>query len=304
MSSERAAASPTEAEFLARVGKLRPELHRYCARLTGSSIDGEDVVQDALTKAFVAIGTLDALPSLRPWLFRIAHNRALDLIRSRSIRAVEPLEAAADTIDEQALDPLEALMRKEAINTAVSYFVELPTNQRSAVILKDVLGQSLEEIASLLDTSIDAVKGHLARGRAKLREINAREPSPVVERATSAAVARYVSLFNARDWDGLRSLLARDVKLHQSTHPVRHGADDVGMFFSIYARSEAVHLEPAWLDGREVIAVFEHGAGTPPSHVMWLDWRDGRISFIRDYRYVSYVIEGADLRLSLSASGV
>ena len=64
-------------------------------------------------------------------------------------------------------------MRQEAVRTAVSRFVELPTTQRSAVILKDVLDHSLAEIAALLDLSIDAVKAHLARGRANLREINA-----------------------------------------------------------------------------------------------------------------------------------
>jgi RNA polymerase sigma-70 factor (ECF subfamily) len=160
-------------ELLALAGELRPDLHRYCARLMGSVIDGEDVVQDTLIRAFVALQDLEEEPPLRPWLFRIAHNRALDLLRRREVRMAEPIDAAADVADSAQPDPLEMLMRKEAVKTAVSRFVELPTLQRSVVILKDVLDESLIEIAALLDLTVDAVKGHLARGRAHLRKINA-----------------------------------------------------------------------------------------------------------------------------------
>jgi RNA polymerase sigma factor (sigma-70 family) len=122
-------------EFLALAGELRPDLHRYCARLMGSVIDGEDVVQDTLIRAFVAFQDLEEAPPLRPWLFRIAHNRALDLLRSREVRMAEPIDAAADVADSAQPDPLETLMRKEAVKTAVSRFVELPSLQRRVVIL-------------------------------------------------------------------------------------------------------------------------------------------------------------------------
>ena len=188
-------------------------------------------------------------------------------------------------------------MRLEAVKTAVSRFAELPILQRSVVILKDVLDESLTEIAALLDLTVDAVKGHLARGRARLRGINAQGgPLPDV-RPASAAAARYVALFNQRDWDGLRSLLADDVKLSQSSHSLRVGRAEVGLFFTIYAQSDDVWLAPAWLEGREVIAVFEDRADAKPSYMMWLEWRDGRISFIRDYRYVRYVVADAELAL-------
>ncbi len=194
-------------------------------------------------------------------------------------------------------------MREEAVRTAVSRFVELPTIQRSVVILKDVLDHSLEDIAELLDTTVNAVKAHLARGRARLKEINATAPQQAVKRAPSAEVARYVALFNQRDWDGLRALLADDVMLRQSSHPLRTGVADVGMFFGIYSRSETVHLVPGWLEGREVIAVFEGTPGPKPSYVMWLEWRDGRIAFIRDYKYVRYVVESAELVLAQEPPG-
>jgi RNA polymerase sigma factor (sigma-70 family) len=273
-------------------------LHRYCARLMGSVIDGEDVVQDTFARAFLALDELDEAPPLRPWLFRIAHNRALDLLRSRAIRAAEPIEAAHDVADQATPDPVEMLMRQEAVKTAVSCFTELPILQRSVVIMKDVLDEPLAEIGALLDLTVDAVKGHLARGRARLREVHARDDRIPDARPASAAVARYVALFNRQDWAGLRALLADDVKLNQATHPLRIGRADVGMFFSIYARIDGVWLAPAWLDDREVIAVFESRDDPKPSYLMWLEWRNGQISLIRDYRYVRYVAAEADLVLA------
>jgi len=287
-----------QAELLAEAGELRPELHRYCARLMGSVIDGEDVVQDTLARALVALQDMEEMPPLRPWLFRIAHNRALDLLRGRAVRMTEPIEAASDVADQANADPVEMLMRQEAVKTAVSRFVELPTIQRSVVILKDVLDQSLIEIAALLDLTVDAVKGHLARGRTRLREINAQAGPPLDARPASAAVARYVALFNQQDWDGLRALLADDVKLNQSTYPVRVGSAEVGRFFTIYAKFDGLWFAPAWLEGREVIAVFQDRADPKPSYFMWLEWRDDRISFIHDYRYVRYIAADAELALA------
>jgi hypothetical protein len=73
---------------------------------------------------------------------------------------------------------------------------------------------------------------------------------------------------------------------------------DVGLFFTLYAKIDGVSLAPAWLEGREVIAVFEDRADPKPSYIMWLEWRDGRISFIHDYRYVRYVTADAELTLA------
>lgn len=291
------------AQLLALADGLRPELHRYCARLMGSVIDGEDVVQDTFVRAYQALGELDAATPLRPWLFRIAHNRALDLLRGRAVRAVEPMEAAAHVADPAHPDPQELLMRQQAVTAAVARFAELPLVQRSVVILKDVLDESLVDIGALLDLTVDAVKSQLARGRVRLRAIHARAEPPVAVPPASAAVALYVALFNQRDWDGLRALLADDVRLQQSAHPLRVGAADVGMFFSIYARSGAVWLAPAWLEGREVVAVFEQRGDARPGYFMWLEWRGGRIRFIRDYRHLPYVGADAEMVLAPGAGG-
>jgi RNA polymerase sigma-70 factor (ECF subfamily) len=264
----------------------------------GSVIEGEDVVQDTFTRAYVALDELQEVPPLRAWLFKIAHNRAIDLLRGRAIRAAEPIEAARKIVDPGSPDPEEILMRREVVETAVSRFAELSIVQRSVVILKDVLDQSLEEIAALLDLTVNAVKAHLARGRARLEAINAQTPVRSAPRPPSPALARYIALFNRRDFDGLRAMLADDVRLIQSAYPQRTGVADVGMFFGIYSRSAPVRLAPAWLDGREVIAVYEDPQGVKPSYLMWLEWTADRISFIRDYRHVRYVIDDADLLLA------
>jgi RNA polymerase sigma-70 factor (ECF subfamily) len=235
---------------------------------------------------------------MRAWLFRIAHNRALDLLRSRASRPTASLDAAAEISDAAMPDPLEALVRQEMVETAIVRFVELPTVQRSVIILKDVLGHPLGEIAALLEITVNAVKAHLARARARLKAINAEAPPPSLKRPPSSEVARYVALFNSHDWDALRAMLADDVRLSQSMRPLRVGAAEVGQFFTFYAKYEPVHLIPAWLEGREVIAVFESGSGSKPSYFMWLEWREGRIAFIRDYRYVRYVAESAALVLA------
>jgi len=287
-----------QARLVALAAEVRPQLHRYCARLMGSVIDGEDVVQDTLLRALVALQDLDDLPPLRPWLFRVAHNRALDILRGRAVRETEPLDDSPDVADTDRLDPLETLVRQETVRTAVSRFVQLPVPQRSVVVLKDVLDESLADIAALLDVSVDAVKAHLARGRARLREVNALAAPLVAAQPPSAAVARYVRLFNEHNWDALRALLADDVKLSQSAHPLRVGRADIGMFFTIYAQSPEVRLAPAWLEGQEVVAVFDSHEPTRPSYLMWLQWDGDQIGFIRDYRYVRYVVADAELVLA------
>jgi RNA polymerase sigma-70 factor (ECF subfamily) len=294
-------------ELLALAEALRPELHRYCARLMGSVIDGEDVVQDTLVKALVALQDMEDTPPFRQWLFRIAHNRGIDLLRGRAIRSAAAIEpgpvfsqddSMAQPDHPESHDPAELLMRQETIDTAVTRFAKLPVVQRSVVILKDVLDESLLEISALLDLSVDSVKAHLSRGRALLRELNAPSVPTASAPPPSPAVARYVALFNQRNWDGLRALLADDVKLIQSSHAPRVGSVQVGSFFTTYARFDGLSLAPAWLEGREVIAVFENRAAPTPSYMMWLEWRDGQITFIRDYRYVRYAMTDAELVLA------
>ncbi|MBB3656739.1 RNA polymerase sigma-70 factor (ECF subfamily) [Rhizobium sp. BK650] len=276
---------------------LRPELHRYASRLVGSVIDGEDVIQDAFARVFARAEPIPPGTPLRPWLFRVVHNRAVDALRQRSTRRAEPLETAFDLADISAIGPEDALIRQDTVRVALSHFAELPVPQRSAVILKDVLGESLADIAALLDLSVDAVKAHLSRGRARLRTVS--DVRSEVAPPPSPEALNFAALFNARDWDALRRLLADDVRLRQARRPEIAGAADVGRFFTYYAEYPQVRLEPAWLEGREILLVSAEPSNGP-SYFMLIEWRDQKISLIRDHRYATYVIDGAEVRPAAS----
>jgi RNA polymerase sigma-70 factor (ECF subfamily) len=313
-------------EFLALVADLRPELHRYCARMVGSIADGEDIVQETLARAYYALPefpmgrspnapgrspsaseamdgrerppeAMDSqegpkFPPLRPLLFRIAHNRALDYLRRYEHRMGQSLESAPDMATDDAADPEDALAREHALRTAVSRFVELAPAQRSCVILKDVLGHSLEEIATLLELSVPAVKAALHRGRVRLRDELA-NVAEVTARAASPVVARYAELFNARDWDGVRAMLADDVRLDLVQRSQRAGRRDVGVYFTNYDQVTDWRLRPAWLDGVEVLAVYRKPGDERPGYFIELTTIDGGIAVIRDFRYVPYIAREA-----------
>ena len=220
-------------------------------------------------------------------------------MRSRTIRAAEPIEAAYEVADPESPDPVEALMRREAVETAVSRFVELPTVQRSVVILKDVLDQSLEEIAALLDLTVNAVKAHLARGRARLKAINAVAPAETAPRPPSPRSPAMSPCSTGATGRACAPCWPTTCGWSSRRYPLRSGRAEVGMFFGFYSREPPARVAPAWLDGREVIAVWEDSSAVKPSYFMWLEWTEGRISFIRDYRHVPYVADDAELVLAL-----
>src|SRR5882757_7697466 len=145
---------------------MRPKLHRYCARMTGSVIDGEDVLQDALIKAVEAFAAASPIANPEGWLFRIAHNTALDFLRRRNrqaaLQSVEEVEMMADQLD--------AVTSRQIAATSLRTFMRLPAGRRSSVILRDVLGCSLQEVCEIMDLSLPAAKAALHRGRARLRE--------------------------------------------------------------------------------------------------------------------------------------
>jgi RNA polymerase sigma-70 factor, ECF subfamily len=284
--------------FIELVGDLRPELHRYCARMTGSIADGEDVVQDTLARAYYALSELDELPPLRPWLFRIAHNRAIDHNRRFDRRMRDPLDdddaLAGDAGPES--DPEASLAQSEAMRAAVSLFLELAPAQRSCVILKDVLGHAIGEIAELLGLTEPAVKAALHRGRTRLRELRTVEVPTA--RAGSPEVARYAALFNARDWDAVRAMLADDVRLDLVTRAQRTGRRDVGNYCTNYDKVNDWYLVPAWLDGREVLAVYRAPGDPAPSYFIELTFVQGKLTYIHDFRYVPYITRDAAFTLA------
>jgi RNA polymerase sigma-70 factor (ECF subfamily) len=274
-------------QFLALVAEIRPELHRYCARLTGSVIEGEDIVQDTLAKAFYALSLSAEMPPLRPWLFRIAHNAAIDFLRSHGRRLTD-VRAELDDVAgaDEPPDPV-------VVRAALARFVALPITQRSAVILKDVLGHSLDEVAQTMNTTVLAVKAALVRGRAKLRE---HAELPVANDGTARAqLDRYAALFNARDWDGVRSLVADDCRLDLVGKSQRRGKA-VGAYFARYER-ETLRAAVVRLEDRLALAVFATNS-TSPAYFILLDWEGGRVAAIRDFRYTPYIAQEADWQLA------
>lgn len=137
------------------LGELRPKLHRYCARMTGSVVDGEDVVQETMLKAIEAARA--AAPILNPegWLFSIAHHAALDFLRRR---AREEARHSSEDLDMIAAAP-KPIEDREIAAASLRTFMLLPASQRSSVILSDVLGYSLQEICEFAGGSVPAVKG-------------------------------------------------------------------------------------------------------------------------------------------------
>jgi RNA polymerase sigma factor (sigma-70 family) len=282
-------------QFLALVDDLRPDLHRYCARMVGSAADGEDIVQDTLAAAYFQLATLDELPALRAWLFRIAHNRALDHLRRYDRRMGEPLDDARELpAGEPEADA--ALAREQSVRAAFSRFLELAPTQRSCVILKDVLGCSLEEIAETLALSVPAIKAALHRGRTRLRALSQSSEEPVPP--PSPAIARYAALFNARDWDGVRAMLAEDVRLDVVTRSKRLG-QEVAPYFTNYDRFADWTLVPAWMDGREVLGVLRDPSDTQPGYFIELTFTAAgdKVAEIRDFRYVPYIAREARMTI-------
>jgi RNA polymerase sigma-70 factor (ECF subfamily) len=285
-------------QFLALVEHIRPELHRYCTRMTGSTADGEDVVQETLARAYYELSELAALPALRPWLFRIAHNRAIDHWRRESHRASEPLDAALEIAGDDAHEPDQVLARHQAVRAAVSCFMELAPAQRGCVILKDVLDHSIDEIGVELGLSVPAVKAALHRGREALARITTNAPRSAVAPEISPALRRYSALFNAHDWDGVRALLAKDVRLDLVSRRKSAGRRDVGSYFANYQRTPDWRVEPAWLDGREVLAVFADPQIAAPTYFIELAWTGERLTLIRDFRYVPYIVDEARIEIA------
>src|SRR5882762_8228159 len=239
-----------------RSWSLRPKLHRYCARMTGSVIDGEDVLQDALIKAMEAFAGAGPIGNPEGWLFRIAHNTAQDFLRRRvrqdALRSEEEVDMMADQLD--------AVTSRQIAAPSLRTFMRLPLAQRSSVILMDVLGCSLKEVCEIMDLSLPAAKAALYRGRTQLREI-AEEPEdaplPKLSDADRARLGAYVAHFNARDFDAIRAMIADDVKLELVSKTRLTGKTEVSRYFGNYSKVSDWHLVPGLVDGRPAILVFD-----------------------------------------------
>ena len=288
--------------FLDDFEPLRPELYRYCRHLTRSPWDADDLVQDAMARAFVTLGCQDsAPPNPRAWLFRVASNLWIDRVRREREAPGEVPEGSTSR---------EPRAQREAAGTLVS---RLAPQERAAVVLKDAFDLSLEEIAEALSTSVGAVKAALHRGRGKLVE-PARDEAPAAA-PSRAVLDAFCEAFNAADLDRLTALLLDTtsievVRVHAEYGPeaARRGVFQ-GMLFGIrrYLTAEQPGgIDPRWKQGvlpslprcevrvhrgePLLIHWYAHEDGEAVRAITRLETAGDRLSRVRNYFFTPDVI--------------
>ncbi len=286
--------SLTHAEFEELMKDIRPELHRYVARMIGSAVDAEDVVQETLVKAYDSLALLTSRSNVRGWLFRIAHNRAIDQLRRATNQPLELLDEYPMTAE-----PDQPLEEKELAAVALSVFLKLAPRQRSCVIFKDVLGYSLAEISELLNATVPEIKAALHRGRTRLRELSKsiEVSAPSLDEHERALLARYVDRFNARDFDGLRTMLADEVRLDLVGRVKTAGASEISnRYFYNYDQANDWRMSIGRIEGRLAVMVYDTTEpSSQPAYLIVLTWIESQVSSIRDYRYARYVMRDAQI---------
>jgi len=284
---------PRRIAFIESIADLRPRMHRYCARMTGSSLDGEDLMQEAIFEAYLKLGSFDATRPLGPWLLRIAHNRCIDFLRRRQGRREVEAEAATNA----SIHPSEAVGR--GVDRAIERLViALPPKERACVLLKDVFDYSLEEIAALVESTTGGAKAALTRGRAKLATLtDVQRPERKASKEELALLRLYVDRFNRRDWHGVRELASADARLTVADCFAGRLADSP--YFIEYE-----HPIIAWrmalgeADGETVVVIQRDDAeGQVPFSAIRIGFAGDRIASITDYIKCSWILETASIVL-------
>jgi RNA polymerase sigma-70 factor (ECF subfamily) len=265
----------------------RRELQLHCYRMLGSFQDAEETLQDTLLAAWQALAGFEGRASLRTWLYRIATNRCLNARRSAGRRQgkewdvpnVEPpeptrlgevvwLEPFPDALLERAIDarpgPEASYEQTESISLAfVTALQVLPPRQLAVLILRDVLGFHANEVADMLDSTVDSVNSALKRGRASLqrrRQLTAdREPPPASgSPSEDAIVAKFVRAYQSADLDALVALLTDDVFISMPPMPFEYeGRDAAGRFFaSIFGSGRRFDLVPTRANGQPAFGAY------------------------------------------------
>jgi len=277
----------------------RRELQVHCYRMLGSLQDAEDAIQDTLLAAWRGLDGYEGRASIRTWLYRIATNTCLSARRSASRRPakewnmanVEPpeptrlgevvwLEPYPDTLLEGVIDvPLDPEARYEQTESISLAFVTalqvLPPRQLAVLLLRDVLGFHANEVANMLDSTVDSVNSALKRARVSLQRrvppTGEREPAPAPHSpAEQALVAKFVNAYESGDPDALVALLTDDVFLSMPPIPLEYQGRDIvaRLFASIFASGRRVDLVPTRANGQPAFGAYlrtatgiRHGAG-------------------------------------------
>ena len=277
----------------------RRELQVHCYRMLGSFQDAEDALQDTLLAAWQGLEGFEGRASIRTWLYRIATNRCLNARRSASRRPAkewdiaeyEPpqptrlgeivwLEPFPDALLEGAMDvPLGPEARYEQAESISLAFVTalqvLPPRQLAVLVLRDVLGFHANEVADMLDSTIDSVNSALKRARAglqrRLPSIAEREPAPAPDSPSEQAiVAEFVRAYESGDLDDLVALLTDDVFLSMPPFPLEYeGRDVVARFYaSMIGSGRRFDLVPTRANGQPAFGAYlrastgiRHGTG-------------------------------------------
>ena len=268
----------------------RRELQVHCYRMLGSFQDAEDTLQDTLLAAWQGLGSFEERASIRTWLYRIATNRCLNLLRATkrrpatewNIPSVDPPEPShlGEVVwlepYPDALLPEARYEQTEAISLAfVTALQVLPPRQRAVLILRDVLGYHASEVAEMLDSTVESVTSALKRARATLQQRlpatgePERPPAPDSP-AEQALVAKLVRAYESGDVDALVALLTDDVRLSMPPIPLEyHGREAVARFFAVVLPRRAYHLVPTRANGQLAFGAYlrppggglRHGAG-------------------------------------------
>jgi RNA polymerase sigma-70 factor, ECF subfamily len=277
--------------FLETLTQLRPRLHRYCARMTGSVMDGEDVVQEALFEAYRKLDQFDDSRALGPWLFRIAHNRCIDFLRRRNVRQQAEAQATAETPESITPDNLPDTMLDQAIEHLV---ITLPPKERACVLLKDVFDYSLDEIADLVDSTVGGVKAALSRGRGKLKTTTPPTKSKTVNPEVTQLLQLYVERFNRHDWDGLRELISADARLRVAD--AFSGRLSDAPYFGVYENWpwEPWRMAVGEIDGEPVVIILRRGVDAwEPYSAIRLGVVNQLVTTISDYWHAPWILESA-----------
>jgi RNA polymerase sigma-70 factor, ECF subfamily len=280
---------------------LRPDLYRYFLSLCGSPFDAEDLVQETLTRAFGRLFQFYQPLEARKYIFRMATNLWIDQQRrARKIR-FEPFEVDPGS---SAFNPETSVDTHAALERAVDL---LEPRQRVALLLKDVLGFSLDEIATFLETTPGAVKALLHRGRVRVSSTPAETAPSTPDPAVTRLAQAYADRFTAQDWDGLVSLLRQDATATIVGVDEEHGRD--------YIRGTSIQdtslnilpgqrAEATLLDGEPVILhLFRPDEGQEGLRSVIRISTDGHdITHVRDYWYCPDVVREVAARLNLRAA--